>query len=258
MDWTEPVFDKVNETTTGSDQETSYVYGEWADQNNYMDGDDEKDLSNVYVIFNMTNPPEDAPDDEYAVYLWVIARSTEQNYSSTFIMKMQLATAPQQSYENWIHGLSESYANYSGEYLTSYTPPYPQGTAPPYTIEPHYSLAELEHLLTGIYLFASTDFDGVYSVADGYVRVSQIAVICVPYSQDDSVINPATEATMNAIIWLVIIYLPALAIAQFVPKLGFVAGMSLMLGVFGLAQPGFFQVSIMGFMAMMIGLYKSR
>jgi hypothetical protein len=254
MDWTEPVFDKVNETTTGSDQETSYVYGEWADQNNYMDGDDEKDLSNVYVIFNMTNPPEDAPYDEYAVYLWVIARSTVQNYSSTFVMKMQLATAPQQSYQNWLHGISESYANYSGEYLTSYTPSYPQRTEPLYTIEPHYSLAELEHLLVGLYLFAPID-DGLYGNASGYVRISQVAVICVPYSQDDGAF---IEDTMNAIIWLVIIYLPALAIAQFVPKLGFVAGMSLMLGVFGLAQPGFFQVSIMGFMAMMIGLYKSR
>ena len=258
MDWTEPVFDKVNETTSSSDQETSYVYSSWADQNNYMDGDDDKELSNIYVVFNMTNPPVDAPDDEYAVYLWVIARSTVQNYSSTFVMKMELATAPQQSYENWIHGLSESYANYSGEYLTSYTPDMVSGGGTmPYNVEPHYSLAELEHLLTGIYLFASTDYDGVYSLTDGYVRVSQIAVICVPYSQDDAdFVNPATEDTMNAIIWLVIIYLPALAISNFVPKLGFVAGMSLMLGIFGLAMAGFFQVSIMGFIAMIISLYK--
>ena len=64
------------------------------------------------------------------------------------------------------------------------------------------------------------------------------------------------ETNIMGIIWLVVLFTPAIAMGYFVPKLGFVAGMALMLIVLSATQTGFFVVMVIGMAALGATVYK--
>ncbi len=71
---------------------------------------------------------------------------------------------------------------------------------------------------------------------------------------------PLPPTTFNAvsgsIVWLLILYLPAIAMAQYIPKLGYVFGMALMLIILFINDSSFIPVTFVGFAALGILIYK--
>lgn len=69
---------------------------------------------------------------------------------------------------------------------------------------------------------------------------------------------PYQDFTTNfyGLIWLLIMYLPAMAMGQFIPKLGFMAGMTLMLIVIGAIEITFVPFMILGLCILGITVYK--
>ncbi|OGN87472.1 MAG: hypothetical protein A2Z74_04700 [Chloroflexi bacterium RBG_13_46_9] len=65
-----------------------------------------------------------------------------------------------------------------------------------------------------------------------------------------------TETNIMNIIWLTVLFVPPIAMGIFVPKLGFMAGMSLMLIILSVTQEGFFVVAIIGFAALGAMIYR--
>lgn len=65
-----------------------------------------------------------------------------------------------------------------------------------------------------------------------------------------------TETNIMNIIWLIVLFVPPIAMGIFVPKLGFMAGMAMMLIVLSVTQDGFFVVAIMGFAALGAIIYR--
>ena len=68
--------------------------------------------------------------------------------------------------------------------------------------------------------------------------------------------NPSFTDNFNSILWLLIIFAPALALQYMLPKIGYAFGMFLMLFIFGLTQVNFMYVTIIGISAVGIMLYK--
>jgi hypothetical protein len=54
------------------------------------------------------------------------------------------------------------------------------------------------------------------------------------------------ETNMMGMIWLIVLFIPPIAMGVFVPKLGYIAGMSLMLVILSITQDGFFVVTALG------------
>ena len=65
-----------------------------------------------------------------------------------------------------------------------------------------------------------------------------------------------TENTMNDLIWLLIIFIVPIAMVQFLPKIGFIGGMSLSLLVFGFADTTFLPYVAIGFLSIVAYVYK--
>jgi len=78
-----------------------------------------------------------------------------------------------------------------------------------------------------------------------------------PVENPDFYVPEVTFATnIYALIWMLIIFFPALAIGEFVPKIGFAIGMVLMLIIIGSTQSGFMPVTILGIITIAIMMYK--
>jgi len=60
------------------------------------------------------------------------------------------------------------------------------------------------------------------------------------------------------LIYLIIIYLPAMLMVQAIPRIGFIGGMALMLIIFGLAQTTFLPYMFMGLITIGIAMYKGK
>jgi hypothetical protein len=67
---------------------------------------------------------------------------------------------------------------------------------------------------------------------------------------------PSFSDNFNSILWLLIVFAPALALQYMLPKIGYAFGMFLMLFIFGLTQTNFMYVTIIGISALGIMLYK--
>lgn len=63
---------------------------------------------------------------------------------------------------------------------------------------------------------------------------------------------------INGLIWLLVIFFPAMAMNEAVPKLGFTAGIIMMLLILGVSISGFFSVTFMGILAVGIMVYKGE
>jgi len=235
------LYAQIDENNTGSDQDTSWIYANWTSVN----------TETTYAQFKMTDTPEYAEETTYTAYLWAIMKSDYQDYNALAITGFTFENATLGMWYIGSVGVSENWANYS----MTYSPVVKSGEIAGTPIPGPFTLSQLDNIVSSVYLFPYQNSSDDYGAYLGKLKISQLAIFCVPASLPDSDALIA-EINMNSLIWLIILYLPALAIAQFVPKLGFVAGMSLMLGVFGLAQAGFFQISVMGFVAMMVALYK--
>lgn len=66
-----------------------------------------------------------------------------------------------------------------------------------------------------------------------------------------------SQTTFSGLLWLAIIFMPAMLMAQIAPKIGYTAGLIIMLIILGATQPGFFPVSIIGFASIIITLFKA-
>lgn len=66
------------------------------------------------------------------------------------------------------------------------------------------------------------------------------------------------EEMITALMYLIIIFVPAIALNYFVPKIGFAVGMSIMLVVFMLLYTSFLYVSLIGLISVALLFYKSE
>lgn len=66
------------------------------------------------------------------------------------------------------------------------------------------------------------------------------------------------EKNVNTLVWMMIIFTPAIAIAQVIPKLGFIIGISISVLIFGFTVDGFFPVTIITLLGVSIVLYKGN
>jgi hypothetical protein len=76
------------------------------------------------------------------------------------------------------------------------------------------------------------------------------------YTGTDGNLIPSFTDNFNSILWLLIVFAPALALQYMFPKIGYAFGMFLMLFIFGLTQNNFMYVTIIGISALGIMLYK--
>jgi hypothetical protein len=74
--------------------------------------------------------------------------------------------------------------------------------------------------------------------------------------QSGAIIAPTFDALSTTIVWLLMLYIPTIAMSQFIPKLGFVFGMGLMLIIMNVADSSFLPVTFVGVAAIGIILYK--
>ena len=66
------------------------------------------------------------------------------------------------------------------------------------------------------------------------------------------------EKNVTSLIWLMIIFTPAIAIAQVIPKLGFIIGITISVLIFGFTVDGFFPVTIITLLGVSVVLYKGN
>jgi hypothetical protein len=59
-------------------------------------------------------------------------------------------------------------------------------------------------------------------------------------------------------IWLILIFLPALLLSVFLPKAGFMVGMCLMIFILGATESGFYFITILGMVAIGIMIFKGE
>lgn len=70
--------------------------------------------------------------------------------------------------------------------------------------------------------------------------------------------NDVAILNVLSLIWMIIIFVPPMAIAQVIPKLGYGFGMGLMLIIVGASQPNFFPEMMIGLVAVSIYVYKGE
>jgi hypothetical protein len=76
------------------------------------------------------------------------------------------------------------------------------------------------------------------------------------YTGENETLVPSFGDNFYAVLWLLIVFMPAMAMQFAVPKIGYVFGMFLMLFIFGLTEPNFMYVTIIGTSALGVMLYK--
>lgn len=64
------------------------------------------------------------------------------------------------------------------------------------------------------------------------------------------------ELTLKSIIWIIIVFLPAMLLAQVIPTIGFLGGIAMMLLILGFTVTGFASVMVVGLIALGIVSYK--
>lgn len=74
--------------------------------------------------------------------------------------------------------------------------------------------------------------------------------------EQDLNLIPGFEDNFNSILWLLIVFAPALALQYMLPKIGYAFGMFISLFIFGLTEPNFMYVTIIGISALGVMLYK--
>ena len=89
------------------------------------------------------------------------------------------------------------------------------------------------------------------------INVTQVGIIInktnITFTQP---LDEVFETNFFGLIWLLILFLPAMALSIYAPTLGFVIGMTITLVVFGLTQAGFFPFTFIGLLAISVVLYK--
>jgi len=66
----------------------------------------------------------------------------------------------------------------------------------------------------------------------------------------------STNNVIEGLIWLLMVFLPAIVMSNVIPRIGFSVGIILMLVILGITSPGFFPVTILGLIAVGILNYK--
>lgn len=64
------------------------------------------------------------------------------------------------------------------------------------------------------------------------------------------------DKNISGLIWLLVLFIPAMMMGQVIPKYGFVAGIVLMLVILTATQVNFLSVSVIGFVGIAVMLYK--
>ena len=68
--------------------------------------------------------------------------------------------------------------------------------------------------------------------------------------------NLIFSSNLYSLVWLLIMFTPAIAMSQYVPKIGFIAGITLMLIIIGVTQSGFIPTMVIGILGISVLLYK--
>jgi hypothetical protein len=66
------------------------------------------------------------------------------------------------------------------------------------------------------------------------------------------------SSVIYGMIWLILIFLPALLLSVFLPKAGFMVGMCLMIFILGVTESGFYFITILGMVAIGIMIFKGE
>jgi hypothetical protein len=101
-----------------------------------------------------------------------------------------------------------------------------------------------------IYLGIYWEFGGIGTISDYYSGAGD---------DEEYYDTPEITSGMNitGVIWLLVAFFPAIAIGQYIPKIGMIAGLTIMLIVLGITQAGFFPISVIGFIGIAIYIYKT-
>ena len=227
-------FNSVNESTVSGDSDTTFVYTGW---DNYSYYEDE-------LQWTLTDPPDEAYDSEeefYYVYAWVIMKSSIQDYA----MDVTFGCAwPYEDYDRrdmTVSGVpTGSYRNYTMYF----------GLFASWGDNGMVSIDELDDMLG----FVTIDQGDIVDY-DEFLYVTQFAVICVPITFEESS-DTFVSAGIDGIIWILITFLPALALNTVMPKYGLMAGLALMLFVFGTTMNGYYPITIIGLMGIAVCIFK--
>lgn len=251
----------INETVIDYD---TYAWANWTSINLPIDSP-----GSQYAIFNLsdidTESVSDSPDIAFYAYVFLVMQCDNQDYNTQLFVgyydKSFWESYPRIDIHSSVHkemtvrGISEEWANYSMGFVPVTYIPATKTVFGPFSYD---DLNDMTIIVQIMYPYNYTESMD-YWAGLGEIRIAQMGMFCVPYYYegyaDEDIIF--TENT-NAIIWLIVIFTPAIAFGIFVPKLGFMAGMALMLGVFGATQAGFFPIALMGFVALGVAIYKGR
>lgn len=101
----------------------------------------------------------------------------------------------------------------------------------------------------------------------GYVRMTKFDVLHTPgqyamaqYVKTDMFVlflNPAEHA-VNSLIWLLIVFLPAIVLNTKFPEHGFTIGILIMVSVLGVSQLGFLYITIITYIGVIVTYIKGR
>jgi hypothetical protein len=219
------------------------------------------------VIFNLsdidTESVSDSPNTAFYAHVFLVMQCDNQDYNTQLFVgyydKSFWESYPRTDVHSSVHkemivrGTSEQWANYSMAFVPLSYIHATKTLFGPFSYE---DLNDMTIIVQIMYPYNYTESLD-YWQGLGEIRIAQLGMFCVPYYYDADEDIIFAENT-NAIIWLIVIFTPAIAFGIFVPKLGFMAGMALMLGVFGVTQTGFFPIALMGFVALGVAIYKGR
>ena len=133
---------------------------------------------------------------------------------------------------------------------------------------PYESYYQMEWNVTGLRVWTVTELVSQYSFRTSWKFISNfteqnIDYVGVRYYYEfDNLTGTfgypevATGYNIYGLLWLFIMFTPTIAISQYVPKIGFVAGITIMLIILGATQSGFFPTMLIGICGIAVLMYK--
>ena len=257
MDWTnqsEPYrFAEINETDSGGDYTDSLIYA----YNKYGSG-----IDRTYnATFGFTDLPSDmiGYNIGYKLTLWAIGWSnkTDSVIYDTFAMAPYFEGIAGEYYYDNIN-MVDTHHNQSGYEYWRFTP-YQRNFTIELNTNPYTGSPWRWFEVNDIIVWICGSFHHLYGGDEnGQMNITQMGIwVTASDALFLSPIGDEFEKTFYGLIWLIIVFLPAIAIGKFVP-LGFHAGLLLMLAVLSISQPGFMSVLVIGYLAIGINIYKGH
>ena len=242
-------WDEINETNVGGNGLTTYLHA--------RDTAFDYDFHYTGGVFDMTNMPGTASRNTlYSITIWAICWSSVEDI-------------PVQLYDRIVLGPYQRSMNFSMEDAgpTSddddfvSTRLYGGGITAKQNVTAHF---DINPRTLRPFTLDELNSLKVWTLAWNHggqsSNMTQMAVLVTTSTAGDYVIVSPIEVSfdlnMNAIIWLLIIFIPGIAIGRII-SIGFYLGIILILIVTSLTEPGFTSVLIIGFMSIGAMLFRS-